>query len=66
MSGTRAGGVKAAQKNKELYGSDWYAIIGGKGGRVSGIAKGWALMSPEKRREAGRKGGTISRRGKIV
>lgn len=38
--------------------------IGGSKGKIDGTIKGFAVMSPEKRAEAGRKGGKISRRGK--
>lgn len=64
IAGTKAGGRKAAATNKEKYGDDYYVKMGAKGGSVSGIAKGWALQSPEKRREAGRRGGKLSRRGR--
>ena len=33
MSGTHAGGKKAAATNKAKYGKDFYAEIGRKGGR---------------------------------
>lgn len=33
MAGTMAGGQKAAETNKRLYGKDWYAKIGQIGGR---------------------------------
>ena len=33
MAGTKAGGVAAAQTNKEKYGADFYARIGAAGGR---------------------------------
>lgn len=36
--------------------------MGGKKGKTDGTIKGFALMTLEKRREAGKKGGTISRR----
>ena len=42
MSGTRAGGLKARDKNKELYGNDWYSKIGKIGGKKCGM-KGFAL-----------------------
>lgn len=61
MSGTRAGGQKARQTNMKRHGKDFYARIGSLGGRATGI-KGFAAMSPEKRREAGRKGGRNSTR----
>ncbi len=61
MAGTVAGGKKAAAKNlarDPLF----YAKIGAKGGRL-GRTGGFAA-NPELARIAGRKGGTISRRGK--
>lgn len=63
MSGTKAGGLKCALKNKELHGDDWYKIIGQIGGRVKGLKKGFAA-NPELAETAGAKGGRISRRGK--
>lgn len=63
MSGTKSGGKKAAATNKKTYGDDFYANIGKKGGSVSGIKKGFAL-NPKLAKEAGRKGGKISKRGK--
>ena len=62
MSGTKAGGLKAAARNKEIHGEDFYARIGKKGGLVCGM-KGFAL-NPELARVAGAKGGKISKRGK--
>ena len=62
MAGTHAGGLIAAQTNKELYGKDFYSKIGVKGGSVSNPNKGFASMDKEKIREAGRKGGSISKR----
>ena len=61
MSGNKIGGQKAAETNKRLYGKDWYAKIGQIGGR-NGHTGGFAA-NPELAREAGRKGGKISRRG---
>lgn len=61
MAGTKAGGKKAAATNKARYGKDWYADIGRKGGS-NGHTGGFAA-NPELAKEAGRKGGTISRRG---
>lgn len=63
MPGTVEGGTKAATTNKEKYGSDFYRIIGAKGGKVKSSRKGFGGMSPEKRSEAGRLGGQRSRRG---
>jgi general stress protein YciG len=64
MAGTTKGGLKAAAKNKELYGSEFYARIGAIGGKKTGM-KGFAL-NRERARLAGQKGGRISRRGKSV
>jgi general stress protein YciG len=60
MPGTRAGGLKAAKKNKKNYGKDFYKIIGSKGGH-NGHTGGFAA-DHERAREAGRKGGLRSRR----
>lgn len=48
IAGNALGGKKAAKTNKERYGEDFYKIAGRKGGKVSGVAKGFAGMSPEK------------------
>jgi hypothetical protein len=71
MAGTTKGGQKAAQKNKSLYGADFYASIGAKGGKL-GRTGGFAtdkkgkdgLTGRERARLAGSKGGRISRRTK--
>lgn len=66
MPGTREGGRKAAETNLKRHGKNFYAEIGRKGGskgRADGAVKGFAAMTPEKRRAAGAKGGKISRRG---
>ena len=71
MSGTREGGLKAAETNKKNKGADFYARIGAKGGK-SGTTGGFAsdvvgkdgLTGVERARIAGAKGGKISRRGK--
>ena len=60
MAGTKAGGQKAKKTNMELYGKDFYARIGAIGGR-NGHTGGFA-SNPELAREAGRKGGSKSRR----
>ena len=66
MAGTRAGGLKAAAKNKSKYGKDFYTRIGKKGGR-NGRTGGF-YNNPELARHAGQKGGKIgglkSKRGK--
>lgn len=61
MPGTIEGGRKAAATNKKKYGSEFYAYIGRKGGR-NGHTGGFAA-NPELAKEAGRKGGKISKRG---
>lgn len=61
MAGTKEGGKKAAATNKKRWGKDWYAKIGKKGGKAL-VPKGFAL-NPELAREAGARGGKISRRG---
>lgn len=70
MPGTKEGGAKAAETNKRIHGSDFYREIGRKGGR-NGVSGGFAsksvgkdgLTGAERARIAGRKGGSISRRG---
>lgn len=64
MAGTVTGGQKAAATNKSKYGSDFYAKIGAKGGKL-GKTGGFAA-NPELARIAGAKGGRISRRKKAV
>ena len=61
MPGTIEGGRKAAATNKKKYGNEFYASIGRKGGK-NGHTGGFAA-NPELAREAGRKGGKISKRG---
>lgn len=61
MSGTLAGGAKAAATNKKKYGNDFYKRIGRMGGSAQ-VPKGFAL-NRERAVSAGRKGGTISKRG---
>lgn len=69
MSGTISGGKKAAQKNKEKFGNDFYRNIGRKGGKNSkkgGFASDKigkdGLTGLERAKLAGAKGGRISRR----
>ena len=61
MSGTKAGGLKAAQRIKEKQGPDFFARIGAIGGR-NGHTGGFAA-NPELARRAGRIGGLKSKRG---
>lgn len=65
MSGTLEGGKKAAATNKNRYGSDWYAKIGREGGK-NGHTGGFASMTPEKIKAAGRKGGLTSSRKPLL
>lgn len=64
MAGTRKGGLRACQTNKERYGEDFYIRIGAIGGSRTGL-KGFAL-DRKRASEAGRKGGQISRRRAVV
>lgn len=64
MAGTKKGGQKAAETNKERYGSDFYKKIGKVGGQKS--TTGGFAANPELAREAGRKGGKKSKRRKLV
>lgn len=63
MSATVAGGIHAANTNKQRHGEDFYSRIGRLGG-LKGTTGGFAA-NPQLAREAGRKGGLKSRRGKI-
>lgn len=63
MSGTKAGGLKAAATNIEKYGDDFYKRIGQKGGS-NGHTGGFA-SNPALAKIAGRKGGSKSRRGPV-
>ncbi len=62
MAGTRKGGLKAAKRNRELYGENFYAQIGAKGGSLSNT--GGFAANRELARKAGAIGGRISRRTK--
>lgn len=67
MSGTKIGGQRAAATNKRKYGDDFYVIQGAKGGKngTTGGFAHWKLTGQtEKIREAGKKGGRVSRRRK--
>lgn len=63
MSGTKAGGAKAAKTNKKKYGKDFYRELGRRGGKA-GHPEGRGFQISGKAVEAGRKGGKISKRGK--
>lgn len=61
MSGTKAGGLKAAETNRQKYGTNFYRRIGTKGGH-NGHTGGFAA-NPKLARIAGQKGGQLSVRG---
>jgi uncharacterized protein len=62
MAGTKAGGQKAAATNKAKYGAEFYSKIGSKGGKLG--RTGGFFANRELARQAGSKGGRISRRPK--
>lgn len=62
MAGTKKGGAKAAATNRTKYGADFYARIGAMGGKLG--RTGGFYANRELARQAGAKGGRISRRGK--
>lgn len=62
MAGTKEGGIAASITNKQKYGDDFYARIGAMGGKKG--RTGGFYANRELARIAGKKGGTISRRGK--
>lgn len=64
IAGTKLGGLKARETCVKRYGKDYFARIGAIGGR-NGTTGGFAA-NPELAREAGRKGGKISKRGKSL
>lgn len=72
MAGTKAGGIKAAQKNLAKD-PDFYAKIGRKGGQngrsggfASNVVGADGLTGQQRARLAGAKGGKISRRRKTT
>lgn len=62
MAGTKLGGKAAAATNKAKYGSDFYARIGAKGGKLGHT--GGFFANRDLARKAGALGGRISRRSK--
>ena len=62
MAGTKAGGEAAAKTNKAKYGPDFYAKIGAAGGKKG--KTGGFFANRELAREAGARGGRVSRRTK--
>jgi general stress protein YciG len=68
MSGSVTGGKKAAIAKKELYGKDFYRKIGSQGGKAGGTGGFYYSKANglDTHIEAGRKGGTVSRRAKAA
>ena len=64
MAGTVNGGKSAAATNKAKYGKDFYARIGAMGGKKG--TTGGFFANRELAREAGAKGGRVSRRSKAT
>lgn len=64
MAGTKAGGMAAAATNKKKYGSDFYAKIGAKGGKLG--RTGGFYANRDLARLVGARGGRVSRRTKKV
>lgn len=61
MAGSKEGGIKAAQTNKERYGDSFYAKLGSKGGSAK-VSKGFAKMDIDRVKECGRIGGRLGKR----
>lgn len=61
MAGTKAGAIKTREANLARD-PDFYSKLGRKGGRKTGVMKGFAA-NPELARRAGRIGGKKSKRG---
>ena len=66
MSGSRAGGLRAAETNSKKYGQDFYKKIGAKGGLVSHPDTRHFYIDREMARIAGARGGRVSKRTKII
>ena len=62
MAGTKEGCVKAASTNKAKHGSDFYAMLGRKGGSAKHKKPRWFEAHPELARKAGAIGGKRSSR----
>lgn len=66
MSGTKQGGQKTAQTNKEKYGENYYKELGRKGGLVNHRETRYFTLHRDIASIAGIKGGKISKRGKVI
>ncbi len=64
MAGTISGGLKAAEKNKQRHGPDFYRRIGRLGGQVKGTPKGFGAGKAGSARahKYGKLGGERSKR----
>ena len=49
---------------KERHGEDFYQKIGAMGGKAK-VSKGFGKMTPEQRREYGKKGGSVKKTDRI-
>ena len=64
MAGTKAGGEKARKTNLERHGADYYQRLGKISGSQRRPETRYFFKNPKAAQIAGRKGGSISRRGK--
>jgi general stress protein YciG len=62
MAGSKEGGQKAAATTKAKHGSDFYVMIGRKGGSAKRKAPRWFEAHPELAQKAGAIGGKRSSR----
>ena len=64
MAGTKTGGSKARDTIYQIHGKDYFKRIGSMGGKACNPLKGFG-SNQERAIAAGRKGGHISKRGKM-
>jgi len=64
LGGTKKGGLQAAETNRKRYGRDFYKKIGARGGKKTGVKKGFAA-NPALAAKAGQRGGRKSKRRKV-
>lgn len=62
MPGNQEGGRKAADRNRQLYGEDYYRTLGKLGGKAPKSAPVGFAADRERAKRAGRIGGLKSRR----
>lgn len=63
MSGTLAGGKKAAKANIERHGKNYYSELGKRGGKAKHTKPRGFAANPELAKRAGKLGGQLSKRG---